>query len=128
MAVLAGDVEDGSTDATEGMSVAITEDGNPGVTPALSAWYAEFVSHGNCPNDATVTGASHASVGYSDVVLYGEGDMSATVSTIMMASCIPGYTNLVPRSVLTRTRRLRRTRSPEVWIAWGDAGSSMVTV
>jgi hypothetical protein len=52
MAVLADDVKDGSTDATEDMSIAITEDGNPGITLAFSSWYAGFVSHGYCPNDA----------------------------------------------------------------------------
>jgi len=51
MAALAGDVKDGSTDPTEGMSIGITEDGNPGMTLAFS-WYARFVSHGKCSNDA----------------------------------------------------------------------------
>jgi len=77
MAVLAGDGKDGFTD----MLVGITEDGNPGITPALS-WYTGFESRD--PND----GRTRASVGYpyTDVFLYGERDMSATVSTVVMVS------------------------------------------
>ena len=51
MAVLAGDVKDGSTDAMEGMSIGITEDGNPGKTLAFSSWYAAFILHGKCSDD-----------------------------------------------------------------------------
>jgi hypothetical protein len=52
MAALAGDVNDGFTDAAEGMSIGITEDGNPGKILAFSSWYAVFILHEKCSDDA----------------------------------------------------------------------------